>query len=472
MNEWTFASATQIAAAIKSKKISSIDILDHYLARVTKHNSALNAIVVTNADSAREAANNADREIASGVPTGPLHGVPMTIKEAFDIAGQPSTWGLEEHRDNIAATDSITVQRYRDAGAIIFGKTNVPASLSDWQSFNPIYGTTNNPWDHNKVPGGSSGGSAAALAAGLSALETGSDIGASIRNPAHYCGVYGHKPTMAIASSQGHSLPDWRATPEVDIAVVGPLARSAYDLQIALDVMACPHPEDSIGWQLNLPACDKNSLKEFTVGIVYDDEEAEVDEGVQEQLRTLAAFLKSAGVTVKEQHRPSIESRAAHETYLSLLRAATSTGATNEAYAELQKRATNTDSNATDYESRMILGTTLTHRDWLFIDNTRHCMRQQWHEYFNDTDLLLCPAATTVAFDHNQNGERWERMIDVNGNPQPTTTALFWAGYSGVVYLPSTVAPVGLHQGLPVGVQIIGPQCIFRPKMNSDSGRT
>ncbi len=460
--DWTFASASEIATAIGQKKISASEMLEHYLARIEQHNPALNAVVALDADNARTAARAADEAIAQGHDIGPLHGVPMTIKEAFDITGMPTTWGLTAYADNIASSDAVAVQRYRQAGAIVFGKTNVPASLSDWQSFNPVYGTTNNPWDLERSPGGSSGGSACALAAGLSALETGSDIGASIRNPAHYCGVYGHKPTFGIITSRGHMLPDWSGYPELDIAVTGPMARSAFDLQTALAAMAGPDDIDATGWQLALPDCDRAALKDFTVGIVYTDEEAEVDSAVQEQLQALKSFLVDAGATVREQHTPDIDSADAHETYLALLRAATSAGADDAAFADLQERAKTTDAKATDYVSRMIRGTTMSHREWLYRNEQRHRMRLKWNEYFSDTDLLLCPAATTVAFEHNQQGERWERMIDVNGKPQPTTTALFWAGYSGHVHLPSTVAPIGLAEShstpLPVGVQIIGPQ--------------
>ena len=459
MNEWTFAPALSIAAAIKARTISATDILEHYLDRIERLNPALNAVIVLDADRARTRARAADAAASRGEDWGPLHGVPMTLKEAFDIAGLPTTWGFEAYRDNIATTDSLAAKRFTSAGAILFGKTNVPIALSDWQTFNPVYGTTNNPWDHDRTPGGSSGGSAAALAAGLTGLEAGSDIGASIRNPAHYCGVYGHKPTMAIVSSKGHSLPDWRNTPELDIAVIGPMARSAHDLAIALDVMAGPDEIDAVGWQLNLPRDQRRSLSDFRVGIIYTDPEAEVDEAVQQQLRDVAKFLRRSGSEVIEGHKPAIASRDAHDTYIALLRAATSAGVDPAVFNGFQQRAQTLAPTADDYPAKMVRGATLSHRDWLFINETRHGMRRAWAEYFKDTDLLLCPAATTVAFEHNQQGERWERMIDVNGQPQPTTTPLFWAGYSGHVYLPSTVAPIGLSAGgLPVGMQIIGPQ--------------
>lgn len=415
--------------------------------------------MVRDFERARDNARNADRLVANGKDSlGPLHGVPMTIKEAFDIAGLASTWGIEAHAGNIATQDAVAVSRFKRAGAVLFGKTNVPVSLADWQSFNPIYGTTSNPWDTDRVPGGSSGGSAAALAAGFSALEAGSDIGASIRNPAHYCGVYGHKTSFGIATSQGHSLPDWWGMPEVDIAVIGPMARSARDLHTALKVMAGPDSIESSGWTLSLPQASQQSLADFKVGIVYSDDEAEVDSEVQQTLRELAQFLRDAGCKVHEDRKPDIDSRLANQTYVSLLRAATSPAVSDQQYAQFCQQAEDLPSDADDYPSRMYRGVSLSHRQWCFVNETRHRMRRAWASYFEDIDLFLCPAATTVAFEHNQEGERWQRMVNVNGKPQPSTTALFWAGYSGMVYLPSTVAPAGLAGDLPVGVQIVGPQ--------------
>ena len=216
-----------------------------------KYNPTINAIIFTQIEKARERAKAADTALARGEVWGELHGLPMTIKECFDWVGTPSTWGNPIYKDNYPKTDAVTVQRLEGAGAIIFGKTNVPLMLADWQSFNVIYGTTNNPWDLTRAPGGSSGGAAAALAAGLTGLEIGSDIGSSIRNPAHYCGIFGHKPTYGIVPCQGHAIPgDFTPT---DINVCGPLARSTEDLAIALDVLTADK-SDNTGWQLNLPA--------------------------------------------------------------------------------------------------------------------------------------------------------------------------------------------------------------------------
>jgi amidase len=232
-------------------------------------------------DAARKRARAADRALARGDLWGPLHGVPMTIKESFDVVGMPSTWGIPQHKNNFPPKNAVVVDRFMKAGAVLLGKTNVPIYLADWQSFNDIYGTTNNPWDLTRVPGGSSGGSGAALAAGLTGLEAGSDIGASIRNPAHYCGVYGHKPTYGIVTGRGQSLPGVVA--QSDIAVVGPLARSAEDLALAFGIMAGPDDLDGRGWRLRLPKPEKKALREFKIAIIYSDPEAEVDREVQKK---------------------------------------------------------------------------------------------------------------------------------------------------------------------------------------------
>src|SRR5690242_14284076 len=274
-----FASAKTLASAIRRGKITSAALLNLYLDRIERYNPKLNAIIAMDVEAARKRARQADAALRKGTLWGPLHGVPMTIKESFDVAGLPTTWGLPEFKNHRAERNALAVQRYIDAGAIVFGKTNVPTLLADWQTFNEIYGTTNNPWDVTRVPGGSSGGAAAALAAGLTGLETGSDIGASIRDPAHYCGVYGHKPTYGICATNGQALPGKVAAQ--DIAVIGPLARSADDLELALKIIGGADAIDSRGWRLRLPTCTKKTLREFKVAVMLSADTAEVDASVQ-----------------------------------------------------------------------------------------------------------------------------------------------------------------------------------------------
>ena len=452
-----FRSAKQLASLIRQKKVGCLELLNLYLERVERHNPKINAIIFMDIEAARKRAKQADRALARGEIWGPLHGVPMTIKESFDVVGMPTTWGVPEFRNNYPKKNAVAVERYLKAGVVLFGKTNVPLYLADWQSFNEIYGTTNNPWDVTRVPGGSSGGAAAALAAGLTGLENGSDIGSSIRNPAHYCGVFGHKPTHGIATSLGQAL-EGQVAPG-DIAVIGPLARSAEDLALALDVVAGPDEIDGRGWQLRLPKPKKRRLREYKVAVVYTDPVAEVDQEVQKKLQAVVEFLLKNRVKVVENARPKIDSREAHRNYIQLLRAQTSGRQTPEVFRKNLETLQALDPNDESYPAEKIRGETLYHKDWLPLNETRHKMRWAWDEFFREYDLFLCPEAATAAFPHNQKGERWERMIMVNGKPQPSTTQMFWAGYPCNFYLPSTMAPVGLTQeGLPVGVQIVGPQ--------------
>jgi amidase len=381
----------------------------------------------------------------------------MTIKESYDVAGMPTTWGLSALKDNIAPRNALAVDRLLAAGVVLFGKTNVPAWLADYQSYNDVYGTTNNPWDVSRSPGGSSGGSAAALAAGLTGLEAGSDIGSSIRNPAHYCGVFGHKPTFGIVPPRGQALPGRVA--QGDISVIGPMARSAEDLALALSAMAGPDEIDGAGLRLALPAPRRTALREYKVAVMLDDPAAEVDREVQARLQALAEFLGKRKAKVSLTARPAIDTAEAHRTYIFLLRAATAGRQTAEEFARNAEITRGLAQDDQRYFAWTMRANTASHRDWLAANETRHKMRWRWAEFFREWDLLLCPVASSAAFPHDHVGERHERMITVNGKRVPCVDQLFWAGYGGMAYLPATVAPVGFTPGgLPVGVQIIGPQ--------------
>lgn len=454
MTEIAFLSATELAARIRARQLGCVELLDHLLERVARFNPCLNAIVVMDAERARERARAADEALARGDLWGPLHGVPMTFKESYDIEGLPTTWGLAEFAGRPAERDSAVVRRMRAAGAIPFGKSNVPVLLADWQSFNPVYGSTNNPWDLERTPGGSSGGSAAALAAGLTGLEAGSDIGASIRNPAHYCGVFGHKPTYGIVPMQGHALPGVLAA--ADISVVGPLARSAEDLRVALDVMAGADGLDAECWRLELPADQRTEPREFRVAVMLIDPNCAQDDALTSRLQDTVDALGRLGVTVSETARPAIDTTESHRLYIQLLRAATS-GRLGDAEVDQQRRvAAETAPDDFSYVPMVARAVTQGHRDWLRAHERRTHLRAAWAAFFQDWDLLLCPTAASTAFPHQQDGLRQDRTIPVNGRPELTVDQLFWAGLSSVVYLPSTVAPVGLaRDGLPCGLQII-----------------
>ena len=452
-----FRSAKQLASDIRRGKIGALEALDLFLARVDRFNPQLNAIVASDVEAARRRARQADAALRKKKVWGPLHGVPMTIKESYDVVGMPTTWGLSELKDNVPTRNALSVDRLLGAGAVLFGKTNVPAWLADYQSYNRVYGTTNNPWDLTRSPGGSSGGSAAALAAGLTGFEAGSDIGSSIRNPAHYCGVYGHKPTFGIVPPRGQALPGRVA--QGDISVIGPMGRSADDLAIGLAVMAGADEIDGEGWRLELPAPRRKALREFRVAVMRTDPVSEVDDEVQARVQAVADFLARKKARVSDTARPAIDTAEIHRVYVLLLRAATSGRQSPEEFARNAEIARGLRPDDESYYAQMTRANVAPHRDWLAANEARHQMRWRWAEFFRDYDVLLCPAAASAAFPHDHEGERHERTILVNGRRVPTTDQLFWAGYSGVALLPSTVAPAGFSRaGLPIGVQIVGPQ--------------
>lgn len=455
MTDPAWLSGKQLASKIRRGELSAVEALDAFAERIRRLNPAINAVVATDLPRARRRAAAADRARAKGVPLGLLHGVPMTVKESFDVPGLATTVGFEAQRANLPTEPAVIVERLEAAGAIVFGKTNLPVAMADWQSFNPVYGTTNNPWNVERVPGGSSGGSAAALAAGLTPLEYGSDIGASIRNPAHYCGVFGHKPTIGIVPDRGHGLPPY--VHGRDIAACGPLARTAGDLEVLLKLTAGADPRWGAGWRLALRPSSRRTLKGLRVGVLPSAATAEVDRAVQDGIRRVARALMSAGAKVAAEPALPFDLDDAHHTYLMLLRGATAASVTDAQFADATARRATVREDDWDYGAMLVRAWTMPHRDWHAWNARRMAICEGWRTWFERFDVLLCPTAATTAFPHMQQGERWERMLDVNGTPQPSTTQMFWAGLGGMAGLPSTVIPAGLaDDGLPTGAQLIG----------------
>ncbi len=458
MDDRAFASATELANDIRDRRIGCLELLDFYLGRAERHNPALNAIVVWQVDQARERARAADSALARGERWGPLHGIPMTVKESFNVAGLPTTFGNPLWKDNIAAENAFLIDRLLQAGAIVFGKTNVPYMLADAQSYNDIYGTTNNPWDPTRSPGGSSGGEAATLAAGLSALGAGSDIAGSLRNPAHYSGVYGHKPTWGLISTRGHAPPGVM-TP-TDISVVGPMARHAEDLDLAMRALAGPDLLQRAAWHVELPPPRRRRLDEFRVAVWPSSPLCRIDGSVSDVLDRAIDAITRAGATVDNAARPEIgDEEEHHRLFMLLLRAATASRMRDEDFTRQQEiAATLTDD---DFSDRAVVarGATLLHRAWGNANEVRTRLRYTWNEFFKRFDVLLTPVAATAAFPHNRNPNRDERTVSVNGKAVPYAEQLFFAGLASLSYLPATAAPIGLtSEGLPVGLQIIGPE--------------
>lgn len=454
MDELAFADAISLASKIKSKEISSVELLEHYLDRVERYNPDINAVILLQADKARERAKQADEALARGEDWGPLHGVAMTVKESYDLEGLPTTWGDPANKDNIAESDAVACQKLQDAGAVIFGKTNVPIHLSDFQSYNEVYGTTGNPHDLGRTPGGSSGGSAAALAAGLTGLEMGSDIGGSIRNPAHYCGVFGHKPTWGILPMRGHAMKGV-LTPS-DISVIGPLARSARDLRLAVDLVAGADELHQPGWQIALAEPKQKSLKDYKVAVWLDEAIAPVDETMKARVLQVAKLVEAAGGQVDYEARPDFDAAASHDCYTNLLHSAMSARSPEEIFKASVKRRESLAEDDTSQLAQVTKASTLYYREWHAYNEQRTHLRWAWHEFFKQYDVLLTPMCMTSAFPHDHNPKNSERMIQVNNKAINYFDQVFWAGLTGVSYLPSTVVPTGLDsQQLPVGVQIV-----------------
>ena len=443
-----------LAEKIKNKEISSLELTQHYIERIEKYDGDINSVIVKTFDEAILAATEADEAISKKQELNILHGVPMTIKESYNIEGQSTTWGIPDFKGNIAKEDGLAVKRFKKSGAHFLGKTNVPLNLADFQSYNDIYGTTGNPWDVKTTPGGSSGGSAAALAAGFTSLEAGSDIGGSIRNPAHYCGVFGHKPSHAIIPSSGHELiPN---VPEPDLSVCGPLARSAKDLEIALDIMAGPIERESRGWQLNLPESRRSNLKDFKVAIWSNDEIAPVSKEIAERCEEVGKNLESVGVNVSYAAKPDHDFLKSEINYQLLLQSVMQSGMSEEEFKKIEEIANNLEPNDSSVEAILARGTVLSHRNWIRQNYAREQTKISWENFFNKWDILICPQLATTAIEHDHR-KISDRTIMVDNQEQRYFQQIFWPGLAVNAHLPSTVFPTGLSRdGMPIGLQAIG----------------
>jgi amidase len=458
MAELHFRSAAELARMVRRREVGALELLDHFIARVERYNPALNAIVATDFDRARAAARAADAAVARGNILGALHGVPMTIKDAFEVAGLRSTGGAPAYAQHVPERHADPVARIEQAGAVIFGKTNVPFLSGDGQTYNDIYGTTNNPWDPGRGPGGSSGGAVAALAAGLTGLEIGSDIGGSIRSPAHLCGVFGHKPSYGIVSLRGHIPGPPGSLSSADLGVAGPLGRSAEDLDLLLGVIAGAEGDAAAGWRLDLPAPRAASAEGLRVAVWIDEPGCDIDVEMAGLLRNAAGALEAAGARLDRQERPGFGFAQSTEIYLLLLHAALGAGFPPEVRAYLAELAKSLDPADKSHRALQARGASLSHADWIVLNERRARLRAQWAHFFERFDVVLAPVLLCPAFPHDHSPDFLGRRLTVNGVERDYLDILLWAGPALLAYLPATSAPVGLTAaGLPVGIQIIGP---------------
>lgn len=462
MNAIAFASATQLAANIRTGRLSSAELVGHYLDRIATYNDTINAIVTIGADRALDRARVADTEVRTGRLRGPLHGVPITVKDSIETSGLQTTSGALELAGYTPLEDAPAVARLRAAGAIVLGKTNLPTFASGLETHSELFGTTRNPWDPSKVPGGSSGGAAGALAAGLTALELGSDVAGSIRQPAHYCGVYGHYPTRGLVPMRGHIPPRPGRRLRLDMATLGPMARSAEDLEVALAAIAGADEEAGRAWRLELPAPRHERLADYRVLAWIDDPACPVSAAVGDRLSNTVDALARAGVRIEDRPIPATLGRH-RDVFMSLLGAAWSAHLADDLFEAALTGVGSFD--ADDPFRPRVESTVQLHRSWLLADEQRNMLVHAWAELFRDVDIVLCPVTPTPAIALDPHPERladasyrFRRTMMVDGASRPYTDQMVWCGVPGVAGLPATVAPIGRSpDGLPVGVQIVGP---------------
>jgi len=454
-----YRTATRLAADLRSRQVSAVELLDHTIDRIETLDGAINAVVVRDFDRARAEARKADAALAAGDDVRPLLGLPMTVKEAFNVAGLPTTWGLPGTSDIPVWEDAVVVARLKAAGAIIIGKTNLPTLLADWRSANPVYGVTRNPWDLTRTPGGSSGGGAAALAAGFVSLEYGSDLAASLRAPAHFCGVYAHKPSHGLTPSRGFvppGVPVLSAAPAIDLSVVGPMARSAEDLDLALAATAGPDDREAVGYRLALPGPRHAALKDYRVLVLDSHPLLPTAESIRAALGERAARLEALGCRVghASPHLPDLREVAV--TFIELLMGLMSAETPDAAYAQARALADAPPADLDPLAAAAIRGGALSHRDWIAADRRRVAFAHQWRDLFRDWDVVLCPSMPTGAL--ALEGSEGSEMIEIDGARVPYQAQPLWATLATLAGNPATAFPIGLDAaGLPVGVQAIGP---------------
>ncbi|MDF1763268.1 MAG: amidase [Oleibacter sp.] len=460
--QWAFCSITELATALSEKEVSSRGLVEYFQDRISTLNPALNAVVSHNFDAALARADEADAAMARGESWGPLHGIPMTVKDTFEVVGMPCTAGASILAKHKPTTNAVTVQRLLDAGAIIYGKTNVPKFASDIQTYNKVYGQTNNPWDVTRTPGGSSGGAAASLAAGFSPIELGSDLAGSIRTPCHFCGVFGHKPSAGLVPFRGHipGMPGTQAEP--DMAVVGPMARTAGDLELMMDLLADAGPLQADGWSFQLPATKTRSKSDWKVLLWLDDPLCSVDASLKDVYMAMTESLEQAGVKVTIGAPKNVSLMSFFPTYMSML------GAVLSASIPLSARLASGLLGRIVGPLRKLLGVGVgsdeflkgmaqSHSHWLRNNEYRFRLRNKFVTVFEQYDVVLTPVAMLAALKHLNDKPVPKRKLLVNDESRAYTDMFMWIASASLTGLPATSAPVGLtKEGLPVGIQIIG----------------
>jgi len=455
-----FATAIDMLAALRARRVSAVELLDLHRRRIERHNPELNAIVEPDFERARREAEAADARRARGEDA-PLLGLPMTLKESINVRGLRTTAGMAQWKDFRSEHDAPVTTRVKGAGAIVMAKTNVPQMLADWQSVNPNYGRTNNPWDLGRTPGGSTGGGSAALAAGLTPLEFGSDIGGSIRVPAAFCGVYGHRPSETAMPRSGQFPMPPMPNAAVVMGVQGPMARAGEDLELALDVAAGPETGEDVAWKIAIPPARRDRLAGFRVAVLPALDWVAVDSEVAAALDGLASSLGRLGCQVKVVQPDALGDHRQHSAlYLTLLAAVTSARVpAADRRARLELMRTRDD----DWSRASQRGLESGAPDYVAWFGQREQYRAAWRAFFREWDVLLMPAFLTPAYPHWNKPfpgtpDSIRKTLDINGKPVIEELGLFCASVATLSGQPSTAFPAGRSRGgLPIGLQAIGP---------------
>jgi amidase len=437
------SSLLELVEALGAREVSARELLELHLDRIERLDGPVNSVVTLEPTRAHAEAAAIDQARVAGHSVGQLAGVPVTIKDAIATAGIRSTGGAVELRDHIPDEDATVVAAIRDAGAVVFAKTNVPRWSGDYQTYNEIFGTTNNPWDIERTPGGSSGGPAAAVAMGFTPFEIGTDIGGSIRVPSSFCGVYGHKPSFGIVPSFGYLDNATSHRNVADVNVFGPIARSVDDLELLLGLLAGPSPDDAVAWRLDLPPARARELGDFRVVAWLDDEFAPVDPAVAAVMTDAVVALERAGARIDLDRRPDLDPAAASGDGLALISSAT---AISDSEGENSAASGG--------------GRGLDHRAWDVLHRRRGEARRRWAEFFVDVDVLLCPVIAVPPFRHVHaaDGANWMSATLADHGDRHYSELIRWSALIGSAYLPVTVPPIGrTASGLPVGIQVVAP---------------
>lgn len=462
MNPLHYRSATDLVSDLKDGKLTSVEVIRAFLERIRQHNGSINAVVILDEQAALDKAGKADELLAGGGPIGPLHGLPLTVKDTWEVAGMTCTAGAPALKGYIPERHADVVRRLEDAGAIILGKTNVPIYATDLQSYNRLFGVTNNPHNPAHTPGGSSGGAAAALAAGMTPLEVGSDLAGSIRTPAHFCGIFGHKPSRALVSFRGHipGPPGTQSRP--DLAEGGPLARSARDLELLLKVIAGPTEPERNSWQLAMAPATISSLEQARVGLWLRDPLCPVDDELVGAYEQLGRNLEGQGALVAEARHALLSLEHILPAYFNLLGSLLSTSMKpaqrrQMKWIALLEKWLHLFGPVTAFIGEYGRGVNQPVYQWMAWNETREKMRAEITSLFDEFDVLLAPITSTTAIAHDHSQPIFKRRITVAGQPRAYMDQFCWIALATLLGLPATAVPIGRTEaGLPFGIQVIG----------------